>query len=100
MKLENADIRVSIEQEVAVKQAERCAKAEAEALRLRKELSKIQKLLVEQMNATGSTPPDEASATRYSAVVDADNDESIGLSEALLLLFSVITIGIYSPRLQ
>ena len=76
-----------------MKQAERCAKAEAEALRLRKELSKIQKLLVEQMKAIGSTPPDEASATKYSAVVDADNDESIGLSEALLLLLSVITIG-------
>jgi len=98
VKLENADIRVSIEQEVAVKQAERCAKAEAEALRLRKELSKIQKLLVEQMNATGTTPPDEASAAIHSAVVDTDNDE--GLSEALLLLLSVITIGIYSPRMQ
>ena len=93
VKLENADIRVSIEQEVAVKQAERCAKAEAEALRLRKELSKIQKLLVEQMKATESTPPDEGNAAKCSVVVDADNDVPIGLSDALLLLLSVITIG-------
>lgn len=90
VKLENADIRVSIEQEVAVKQAERCAKAEAEALRLRKELLKL-----EQHKALNASVLDNQTIT-----LESDKDESkqkalnqdmvVGVSGLLLFVLSMV----------
>lgn len=90
VKLDNADIRVSIEQEVAVKQAERCAKAEAEALRLRKELLKL-----EQNKALIASVLDNQTIT-----LESDKDESkqkalnqdmvVGVSGLLLFVLSMV----------
>ena len=93
VKLENADTRVSIEQEVAVKQAERCAKAEAEALRLRKELNKLQLQFVEIQKEMPIEPSESNGG--FKELISANNDAYSfnGISTVAILVLSIALLG-------